>query len=59
MKAGSPARIVFFSAAALALFSTLFTLAAWYDWWPASRPARSTTRISGRASPPESRFCSS
>ena len=38
MKAGSPARIVFLSAAALALFSTLFTLAAWYDWWPRLPP---------------------
>ena len=38
MNPGTPARIVFFSALALALFSTLFTLAAWYDWWPRLAP---------------------
>jgi hypothetical protein len=38
MKAVSPARIVFLSAATLALFSTIFTLAAWYDWWPRLPP---------------------
>ena len=38
MKAGGPSRLVFLSAAALALFSTLFTLAAWYDWWPRLPP---------------------
>jgi hypothetical protein len=34
MKAGSPARTALLSLAALALFSTVFTLAAFYDWWP-------------------------
>ena len=38
MKPGSPVRTVFFSALALALFSTLFTIAAWYDWWPRLPP---------------------
>jgi hypothetical protein len=38
MKPGSPARIVLLCALALALFSTLFTLAAWYDWWPRLPP---------------------
>ena len=38
MKPVSPARVVLLSAAALALFSTLFTLAAWYDWWPRLPP---------------------
>ena len=38
MKPGSPVRTVFFSALALALFSTLFTIAAWYDRWPRLPP---------------------
>ena len=38
MKPGSPARIVLLCALALVLFSTLFTLAAWYDWWPRLPP---------------------
>jgi hypothetical protein len=38
MKPGSPARTVFLCAAAIALFSTLYTLAAFYDWWPRLPP---------------------
>ena len=38
MKPGSPVRTVAFCAAAIALFSTLYTLAAFYDWWPRLRP---------------------
>jgi hypothetical protein len=38
VKAGTPARTVLLSALALALFSTLFTIAAWYDWWPRLPP---------------------
>ncbi|HKA36549.1 MAG TPA: hypothetical protein VKH43_06985 [Thermoanaerobaculia bacterium] len=38
MKPGSTARTVLLSIAALALFSTLFTLAAFYDWWPRLPP---------------------
>jgi len=29
-----PARAVLFSGLSLLLFSILFSLAAWYDWWP-------------------------
>lgn len=38
MKAGSPARTVVLCAVALALFSTLYTLAAFYDRWPRLPP---------------------
>ncbi len=31
-------RLVLACAAALALFSTLYSLAAWYDWWPRLPP---------------------
>jgi hypothetical protein len=31
-------RIVVLCAVALALFSTLYSLAAWYDWWPRLPP---------------------
>ena len=38
MKPGSPARLALYSLAALALFSAIFTLAAFYDWWPRLPP---------------------
>ena len=38
MKPGSPARTVVFCAIAITLFSTLYTLAAFYDWWPRLPP---------------------
>ena len=38
MKPGSPARTVVICAIALALFSTLYTLAAFHDWWPRLPP---------------------
>ena len=38
MKPGSPARTILFCALALALFSTFYTLAAFYDWWPRLPP---------------------
>ena len=38
MKPGSPARVALYSLAALALFSAIFTLAAFYDWWPRLPP---------------------
>lgn len=38
MKPGSPVRTVVLCAAAIALFSTLYTLAAFYDWWPRLPP---------------------
>ena len=38
MTPGSPARTALFSLAALALFSTVFTLAAFYDFWPRLAP---------------------
>jgi hypothetical protein len=31
-------RVVLLCAVALALFSALFSLAAWYDWWPRLPP---------------------
>ena len=31
-------RIVLLGAASLALFSALYSLAAWYDWWPRLPP---------------------
>jgi zinc transporter ZupT len=31
-------RVVLLSAIALALFSALYSLAAWYDWWPRLPP---------------------
>ena len=31
-------RAVVLCAVALALFSTLYSLAAWYDWWPRLPP---------------------
>jgi hypothetical protein len=31
-------RTVVFCAVALLLFSTLYSLAAWYDWWPRLPP---------------------
>jgi len=31
-------RIVVLCAVALALFSTLYSLAAWFDWWPRLPP---------------------
>jgi hypothetical protein len=31
-------RIVVICACALALFSALYSLAAWYDWWPRLAP---------------------
>ena len=31
-------RVVLLSAFALALFSALYSLAAWYDWWPRLPP---------------------
>jgi hypothetical protein len=31
-------RIVLLCACALALFSTIYSLAAWYDWWPRLPP---------------------
>jgi len=34
----SPARTVFLAALALALFSTLYSIAAWNDWWPRLPP---------------------
>ncbi len=33
-----PARTVLLSGSSLLLFSILFTLAAWYDWWPRLPP---------------------
>ncbi len=33
-----PARTVLLSGLALVLFSIVFTLAAWYDWWPRLPP---------------------
>jgi hypothetical protein len=38
MKLGSPAGLVILCGLVLALFSTLFSLAAWYDWWPRLPP---------------------
>jgi hypothetical protein len=38
MTGGRPARMVILCALALILFSTLFSLAAWYDWWPRLPP---------------------
>ena len=38
MKSGSPARLVVLCGIGLALFSTLFSLAAWYDRWPRLPP---------------------
>jgi hypothetical protein len=38
MRPGTPARTVLLCAAAIALFSTLYTLAAFYDWWPRLPP---------------------
>ena len=38
MRPGSAARTVVFSAVALALFSTLYTFAAFYDKWPRLAP---------------------
>lgn len=38
MKVERPARIVVLCGFALILFSTLFSLAAWYDWWPRLPP---------------------
>jgi hypothetical protein len=38
MKVGRPARIVVLCGFALILFSTLFSLAAWYDRWPRLPP---------------------
>ena len=34
MKIGGPARTVILCGLTLVLFSALFSLAAWYDWWP-------------------------
>jgi hypothetical protein len=33
-----PARTVLLALVGLALFSVVFTLAAWYDWWPRLPP---------------------
>jgi hypothetical protein len=33
-----PARTVLLALLGLALFSVVFTLAAWYDWWPRLHP---------------------
>jgi hypothetical protein len=38
MKVRRPARLVVLSFLGLALFSTVFSLAAWYDWWPRLPP---------------------
>ncbi len=38
MKVRRPARLVVLCGLALALFSTVFSLAAWYDWWPRLPP---------------------
>ena len=38
MTVGRPARLVIFCGLALILFSALFSMAAWYDWWPRLSP---------------------
>ena len=38
MTVGRPARMVLLCGFALILFSALFSLAAWYDWWPRLTP---------------------
>jgi hypothetical protein len=38
MKVGMLARMVILCGFALILFSALFSLAAWYDWWPRLPP---------------------
>ncbi len=38
MKVGTPARMAILCGFALILFSALFSLAAWYDWWPRLPP---------------------
>ena len=38
MRVGMPARMAILCGFALILFSALFSLAAWYDWWPRLPP---------------------
>ena len=38
MTAGRPSRMVLLCGLAVILFSALFSLAAWYDWWPRLPP---------------------
>ena len=38
MRVGRPSRMVLLCGLALILFSALFSLAAWYDWWPRLPP---------------------
>ena len=38
MTGGRPARLVILCGLALILFSALFSMAAWYDWWPRLPP---------------------
>jgi hypothetical protein len=38
MKVGMPARMAILCGFALILFSAIFSLAAWYDWWPRLPP---------------------
>ncbi|HYV40553.1 MAG TPA: hypothetical protein VEO02_02065 [Thermoanaerobaculia bacterium] len=38
MKVGRPARLMVLCGFALILFSAIFSLAAWYDWWPRLPP---------------------
>ena len=38
MTVGRPARLVILCGFALILFSALFSMAAWYDWWPRLPP---------------------
>lgn len=38
MKVGMPARLAILCGFALILFSAIFSLAAWYDWWPRLPP---------------------
>ncbi|HLN57163.1 MAG TPA: hypothetical protein VLU06_07230 [Thermoanaerobaculia bacterium] len=38
MTVGRPARLVILCGLALILFSALFSMAAWYDWWPRLPP---------------------
>lgn len=38
MKVGMLARMAFLCGFTLILFSAIFSLAAWYDWWPRLPP---------------------
>lgn len=38
MNRGRPSRTVLLALLGLALFSVVFTIAAWHDWWPRLPP---------------------